>query len=224
MEGVQAYRWFTVTVHGSDCHTGTTDFANRADALLAASRMIVRSRDVAWQEGGLASTGIIEARPGSTNTVAGTVRFSLDVRAKTDETVQRIENELRKEFAGIAMGPLEGDSTNEGAPLDKVDVEWCMDSDSAAVNFHPDCIQCVTDATKSLFGSEAARLTRRIVSGAGHDSVYTTKRVPTSMIFVPCRDGVSHNPREYTEPEDCRIGAEILMRSVLAYDSKRAEG
>lgn len=220
VEGVQAYRWFTITVTGRDCHTGTTDLLSRSDALLAASKMIVRSREVAWGKGGLASTGIIEAKPGSTNTVPGTVMFSLDVRAKKNEIVLATEEALRDDFAEIAQGSQ--GSAND-VPTDTVSVDWRMDSDSSAVNFHPDCIECVTKATKSLFGSDAAGLTQRMVSGAGHDSVYTSKRVPTCMIFTPCKSGVSHNPEEYTSPEDCGIGAQILLSSVLEYDKLRAD-
>lgn len=52
-------------------------------------------------------------------------------------------------------------------------------------------------------------------------SVFTSKRVPTAMIFVPCRDGLSHNPSEYCNPEDCGNGAQVLLRSVLKYDQLR---
>lgn len=52
----------------------------------------------------------------------------------------------------------------------------------------------------------------------------TSKRVPTSMIFVPCKDGVSHNPMEYCAPEDCEIGAQVLLEAVLRYDGLRTKG
>ena len=57
----------------------------------------------------------------------------------------------------------------------------------------------------------------------GHDSVHTSKRCPTAMIFVPCRDGVSHNPREYCAIEDCANGAQVLMGSVLRWDGLRGK-
>jgi len=227
VEGAQAYKWFTITVSGRDCHTGTTDLLNRADGLLAAAKMIITARDVAHEEGGLASTGIIEAKPGATNTVPGTVLFSLDIRAKQDAVVARMEKRLRAEFAHIAAGRQTKSSprfTNQDAHPDVVKVEWRLDSDSPAIHFHKDCIACVQSAAQDFFGKEEAEsLTKRMVSGAGHDSVYTSKRVPTCMIFVPSRDGVSHNPVEYTCPEDCAIGGEVLMRAVLKYDQLRKE-
>ena len=62
----------------------------------------------------------------------------------------------------------------------------------------------------------------KLTCTAGHDSVYTNFKVPTSMIFVPCRDGISHNPEEYCAPEDCALGAQILLGAVLQYDELRA--
>jgi acetylornithine deacetylase/succinyl-diaminopimelate desuccinylase-like protein len=79
--GAQAYKWFWITIKGRDCHTGTTDFANRSDALLTASKMIVHSHNRASEMGCLASTGVLTLKPGSTNTVPGEVGFSLDIRS-----------------------------------------------------------------------------------------------------------------------------------------------
>ncbi len=54
------------------------------------------------------------------------------------------------------------------------------------------------------------------MSGAGHDAVYLARVVPTAMIFVPCKDGISHNEAEYASPEACADGANVLLRAVLA--------
>ncbi|KAK3331712.1 N-carbamoyl-L-amino acid hydrolase [Cercophora scortea] len=213
VEGVQAYRWFTVEVVGRGAHTGTTPFPARADAMLAAARMIALSHDIATQHaGGLASTGILTLRPGSVNTIPSTVTFSLDIRAPRDSTLDTMESEMKRAFARIA-------SKDVTRALDLA-VNWQTDSVSPAVHFHEDCISVVEDAAASVLGN--AGLSRRMVSGAGHDSVYTSRRCPTGMIFVPSRNGVSHHPEEYTSPEDCAIGAEVLMQSVLRYDRLRA--
>ncbi|KAK5158172.1 hypothetical protein LTR04_005243 [Oleoguttula sp. CCFEE 6159] len=222
VQGVQAYRWFSIDVLGADCHTGTTSFAHRADALLAASKMILHSHRAATAAGALASTGILTLRPGSTNTVPGSVRFSLDIRASKDSTVEAVEADCKAAFARIAAGEDVGDLNAGGTPGRPCTVAWTTDSVSPAINFHADCIRCVTDAAGDLFGSEVGALTKEMVSGAGHDSVYTSKRVPTTMLFVPCRDGVSHNPREYSTPEDCAVGAQVLLGAVVRYDRLRA--
>lgn len=99
-----AYKWFKITVKGADCHTGTTDFQNRSDAMLTAAKLILHSHNKATELGCLASTGILTLKPGSTNTVPGWVQFSLDIRSKEDALLLKLEEALRSEFAEIAAG------------------------------------------------------------------------------------------------------------------------
>lgn len=185
--------------------------------------MILHSHRAATSASALASTGILTLKPGSTNTVPGTVRFSLDIRASKDSTLDDLEAELERSFAAIASGEDVGGLNQGTTPGRSCTVAWRTDSVSSAINFHNDCIKCVTDAAGAAFGDDAEKLTKSMVSGAGHDSVYTSKRVPTSMIFVPSKDGVSHNPVEYTTPEDCALGAQVLLGAVLRYDRLREE-
>jgi len=221
VKGVQAYRWYTIEVTGRDTHTGTTPFSARSDALMAASKMILHSNRVATKFNALASTGILTLTPGSTNTVPGSVKFSLDIRAPADATVEAVEAEIKDSFALIASGAYVGDLDDGCTPGRPCTVNIKTDSVSEAVSFHEDCIRCISDSAASLFGSETPKLTKAMVSGAGHDSVFTSNICPTGMIFVPCRDGVSHNPAEYSSPEDCAIGAQVLLGAVLRYDRLR---
>lgn len=210
---VQAYRWYRLRVIGRDTHTGTTAFQHRADALYASAQMMVKAREVAMKRGCLASTGIVEAKPGSFNTVPGLVNFSLDIRGPKTELVATVENELRKEFDAIAA--------EEGKGLGKpCRVEWTLEFDSPAIKFHDDCIDCVQKAALAVVDNNGS-LVREIMSGAGHDSVFTSKRVPTSMIFVPCRDGLSHHPEEFCSADDCATGASVILQAVVRYDRKR---
>ncbi|KAK0639783.1 putative beta-alanine synthase [Cercophora newfieldiana] len=212
VKGVQAYRWFTVEVVGQEAHTGTTPFNARADPLLAASWMICLSnRAAASFDGALASTGILTLEPGSVNTIPGKVKFSLDIRAPTDKTLDMLEKHLRSDFDNVVA-----DATRNGQEMS---VTWQTDSVSSAVYFHDSCIKAVRDSATAVLGDE--NLAREMTSGAGHDSVYASRRCPTSMIFVPSRKGISHNPKEYTSPEDCAIGADVLMQSVLRFDRQR---
>ncbi|KAI9744689.1 MAG: hypothetical protein M1835_002679 [Candelina submexicana] len=226
--GVQAYRWYTITVHGRAAHSGTTDFKNRSDAMLAAAQMIVASRAAADANRCLATTGIVEVKPGSTNTVPGCVRFSLDVRGADDEAVERVEERLRREFEKIAAGDDRLGTRGSGGEMGEsgrrkgCTVDWKEDTRNTAVRFHPDCVRCVEESARGVLGDRWEELTERMISGAGHDSVYTSRRCPTSMVFVPCRDGVSHNPAEYCEPGDCELGAQVLLGAVLRYDRLRA--
>ncbi len=134
----------------------------------------------------------------------------------------RLEHQLKVDFERIAKNEAVDDLQKDGTMGKGCDVQWTLDAPSEAIKFDADCIRCVEESAKDLLGDQYEALTQSMISGAGHDSVFTSKRVPTSMIFVPCLDGVSHNPAEYCAPEDCANGAQVLMGAVLRYDRLRA--
>lgn len=181
VEGAQAYKWFMITVRGRDCHTGTTDFKNRSDAMLTAAKLILHSHNKATELGCLASTGILTLRPGSTNTVPGFVRFSLDIRSPEDEKVRRLEDILREDFEKIAKDQDVGGLNALGTKGRGCEVEWREDSDTPATKFDNDCIRCVEESANAMLGTNAGTQVQRMTSGAGHDSVYVSRRSPTSM-------------------------------------------
>lgn len=181
----------------------------------------MHSHRLATKHQALASTGILRLTPGSTNTIPGHVSFTLDIRAPADETVEALEQDLKHDFDLLARGENVGgllDGATPGLPLQ---LTWQTDSVSTATKFHPDCIQAVRDAAASVLSD--ANLVMGISSGAGHDSVYASQHCPTTMIFIPCRGGVSHNPEEWSSPEDCALGANVLCQAVLRYDRMRVE-
>ncbi|KAI0533425.1 hypothetical protein GGR58DRAFT_486722 [Xylaria digitata] len=222
VHGVQAYRWFTVDVTGRDAHTGSTPLGNRADAMLLAARLITHSHRLATKHAALVSTGILTLTPGSTNTIPGHVSFTLDVRAPADSTVAAVEADLKRDFAALAAGENILGLLDEATPSKPLEVSWRTDSVSPATLFHHDCIAAVRASAEAVTGDK--KRVRDMTSGAGHDSVYASRHCPTSMIFVPSKNGVSHNPEEYTSPEDCALGAQVLMQSVLRFDRMRASG
>ena len=173
--------------------------------------MIVSSNTVAKKHGTLATTGILNVRPGSINTIAGSVKFSLDMRASTDEKLLSAEDETRKSFINIA-------SRKSAGPCG---VNWVVDSESRAIKFNERAVSCVQASCQALFKDDTDSLVSRMPSGAGHDSVFTNSKTPTAMIFVPCKDGISHNPQEYCSPKDCALGAQVLLGAVLEYDQMR---
>ncbi|KAL6797918.1 hypothetical protein GGI42DRAFT_330252 [Trichoderma sp. SZMC 28013] len=205
VQGGQGYRWFTITVTGRDAHTGTTPLNNRSDPLLAAAKMIASSNEIASKLNGLASTGVIKIPSNSsTNTIASQVTFTLDIRHPDDATLDEMQRLLFESFESIAKKDGRG-----------VQLDWTLDTDSPATKFDPDCIKMVAKAATDLLGDQGWQY---ITSGAGHDSINTSSQCPTTMIFVPCKDGVSHHPEEYCSPEDCALGAQALLESVLNYD------
>lgn len=198
VQGSQAYRWLSFTVTGRDAHTGTTPLSARKDPLLAASKMVASSNEIAQRHGALASTGIFKIPPNaSTNTIASEVTFSLDIRHPDDNVVDTVQSECLNSFHKIAAQDGRG-----------VSFMWKVDTDSAAVKFDAHCIDAVRNAAHSLVGDGKYL---NITSGAGHDSVYTSRRCPTTMIFVPCLDGVSHHPEEYCSQQDWYVIFLILV-------------
>ncbi len=179
----------------------------------------MQSHNLATKHDALASTGILTLSPGSVNTIPGHVRFSLDIRAPADATLDALEAELRRDFAALARSGAEGAAP--GLPLQ---LSIRTDSTSPATHFHADCIAAVRASAQSVLGGGGpaqSGLARDMTSGAGHDSVYASRRCPSGMIFVPCRGGLSHNPLEHATDEDCAVGAQVLCQSVLRYDRMR---
>lgn len=187
VRGAQGYRWLTFTLLGRDAHTGTTPLDMRQDPLLAASRMISVSNTIAKKAGALASTGILKIpQSASTNTVASETTFTLDIRHPDNAVVQQVQDECLAAFEAIA-----GE--------ERVRISWVIDTDSPSTQFDKGCIETVERVATDLVGEDGWI---HMTSGAGHDSVNTSKCCPTAMIFVPCKDGVSHHPEEYCSPED----------------------
>lgn len=217
VSGSQAYKWFTIEVEGKEAHTGTTPYDQRADALMAATDMIRHARSLAGDDI-LVSVGVFQVFPGSVNTIPGRVRFSLDVRSPSTEKVEEFIKTLRSELERVA-------AEAEYSALPCSITTWQEDTNSPAQKFDQRCIEAVKQSALSVLGQETGSpeeardlVQENMTSGAGHDSVYTAKRCPTSMIFVPSRGGLSHHPEEFTKEEDCVRGAQVLLESVLRFD------
>lgn len=162
VEGVQAFKWFEVTVYGRDTHAGTTPMNARMDSMLCAAKLIVEANKVAKEFSGLATTGILNMQPGSINTMAHTVSFTLDIRHISDEKLAEIEKHCRSRFQQIAENESE-----KGCKL-----EWKELVDSPAVNFHEDCIAAVKNSAMEVCEgfektSDDGQLWKPMTSGAG---------------------------------------------------------
>ncbi|KAL5337260.1 hypothetical protein BJX70DRAFT_409399 [Aspergillus crustosus] len=140
----------------------------------------------------------------STNTVVSDVVLTLDIRHPDDHLVHRVQEECLQQFHQIAGEDGRG-----------VSFEWTLDIDLPAVQFYPDCTRLIKTAADLLLVSKGWM---EMTSSAGYDSVYTSRHCPSAMIFVPCRDGVSHHPTEYCSSEDCALGTQVLLESVVNYD------
>ncbi len=200
--GVQGMRWYEVTVKGQESHTGATPMGLRKNALLGASRMIEAIHQVGMNHlPGVASVGLIENRPNSRNVVPGEVFFTVDLRHPDERELDKMETEYRQALPKIA------------ADLN-LELEEKRIWNSPAVKFAPELIECVRTGAK-----QAGFSSREMASGAGHDAAYIARVAPTTMIFVPCLGGISHNEAESTTLEECGAGAQVLLNAVLAHDA-----
>ena len=204
--GVQAIRWYEVTITGQDAHTGATPMHLRKNALLGAARLIETVDRIGRKFApGVATVGLIENRPNSRNVVPGEVFLTVDLRHPDDDMLR----DMNEEF----LDHLEIISGDLGLDFESNEI-W----QQPAVKFDPDCIAAVRRAAE-ISGYSA----REIVSGAGHDAAYVSRVAPSAMIFVPCRGGISHNEAEFSSKEQCAKGAQVLLQAVLDYDRKLAE-
>jgi N-carbamoyl-L-amino-acid hydrolase len=203
VQGVQGMRWYEVTVTGQEAHTGSTPMGRRKNALLGAARMIECIDAIAREHADAVGTvGLIENRPNSRNVVPGEVFFSVDFRHPDENVLDAMEAKLRASLPAI-LEPLQLGYT-----------ETCI-WHSPAIDFAPELIECVRA------GAAKAGLTSRdMISGAGHDAAYIARVAPTTMIFVPCAGGISHNEAESTSFEECAAGAQVLLNAVLEYDRR----
>jgi hydantoinase/carbamoylase family amidase len=202
---VQAMEWFKVRISGVEGHSGTTPMNGRSDALVTASRLITAVSETAISTGlGVATVGVISNDTQSQATIPSGVEIIIDVRCSTDQMVEELQTAIFKRFDEIVM--KEANQTNY-----QIMRTWGLPESA----FHPECIEAVRSAAIGEVGESKIM---EMKSGAGHDAAWTSKVVPTAMIFVPSKDGISHNPMEYTSPEDCALGAQILLQAVLRYD------
>jgi beta-ureidopropionase / N-carbamoyl-L-amino-acid hydrolase len=204
VQGAQGMRWYEVTVTGQEAHTGATPMRMRKNALLGAARMIDRIEVIARNNApdAVGTVGLIENRPNSRNVVPGEVFFTVDFRHPDDTVLDAMEQELSTAFPAV-LAPL-------GLAFTATRI-WT----AAPVKFSSELIDCVRKGAAA-----AGFATRDMISGAGHDACYVSRVASTTMIFVPCAGGISHNEAESATPADCAAGAQVLLNAVLEYDRR----
>lgn len=207
VQGIQGIRWFEITVTGQDAHSGTTPMPRRRNALLGVTRIVEEINAIALKHApsAVGTVGLMQVKPNSPNVVPGEVFFTVDLRHPESAILDAMEKELH---AAIA----------EACKPQNLENKIVKILDQPPVHFNEECIDCVREAAKASDYSM-----RDIVSGAGHDAGYVSRVAPTSMIFAPCHNGISHNEAEFTSKEQCAAGAQVLLQAVLNYDRRLAE-
>jgi N-carbamoyl-L-amino-acid hydrolase len=198
--GIQGAYWLDVILDGEACHAGPTPMASRRDPWRAATPIIdgafaLAERNAPW---GRATIGDIKALPGARNTVPNRLVVSVDLRHPQADALDSMVLDFRQEVAESARR----------ARIDaQVEQVWFMPPTA----FDPGLVELVDAAAADLMLSRS-----KLVSGAGHDSLNTAKFAPTTMIFVPCAGGLSHNEAEEATQEDLTAGANVLLQAVVA--------
>jgi N-carbamoyl-L-amino-acid hydrolase len=195
--GIQGSRWFTVTIEGRTDHAGTTPLSMRKDAVQDALRAITALNALMHDPADVLrfTVGSIAAEPGTSNSVARKVVFTIDFR-HPDEAVVRARGDA---IAGVVQAAMR-------ACTARVHERFT----AMPVDFGPTVPDAVARAA-SAQGMAALRLP----SGAFHDAQFLVPLCPTGMIFIPCRAGVSHHPSEHAAPRACANGARVLTQVLL---------
>lgn len=199
VSGIAAPERFYVTICGNADHSGATPMNLRHDALCGASKIILGIEEVtSMQEEPpvVGTVGIAEVVPGAMNVIPGSVKLGVDIRSISkvarDSVVflikELIEVIAEKRGLSYTIEPIAQDHP---------------------VAMHPAMIREIEEVVKSV-GIDYMTMP----SGAGHDAMHWTEVAPTGMIFIPCRDGISHNPAEFAAMNDIVVGAEVLENVI----------
>jgi N-carbamoyl-L-amino-acid hydrolase len=196
----QGILWYDGKITGFESHAGSTPMRLRCDALATLSEIVLAMESIAKKHGPNAVGTIGEAviaKP-SRNVIPGEIAFTVDCRSADAAIMDALDKELREAIAEISAAR-------------KVDVTLDLVWRKSPTHFDSKLVEAVEAAAKKLGFSH-----RRITSGAGHDACNLNTKIPAAMVFVPCKDGVSHNELEDASQADCTAGANVLMHTVLA--------
>ena len=198
VEGMQGYRRWSVDVRGQDGHSGTLPMSRRRDAFVTASRIAITLQDaVTDADDELRFTiGRFEVKPGGVSVIPGHVHFTIDVRHPSNDRVAAVGRMIED-----ICNDHDGDCTVDTAPF----------GDSASMTFPADM-----RAHLAAAADQRGFPHRPIYSRAGHDARYLAQLCPAGMMFIPCRDGISHNEAETAEKSHCAAAAQVTADVMLA--------
>lgn len=184
---------FKLTWTGKAGHAGTTPMALRQDALAGAAEFTLAAEKLARGTTGLVATvGTLTVSPGAANVIPGSVVHTLDVRHAKDAVRRASLFKLGRVAAQIAK--------QRG-----LKISWQRTQDNGAVACSPTLTAALGRSVKSVQGKSLS-----LVSGAGHDGVVMSSLTPVAMLFVRCREGLSHHPDEYASPKDLAVALAVM--------------
>ena len=202
--GITGRSVFEVEIEGKANHAGTTPMSMRRDALVSASKLVLAIQNIsAEQEVCRVSTvGTIKAIPNAVNVIPGNASIGLEFRDTDMEALAAAEVELRR-------------ITDQAEADDGVDIEVNRQRVTSPVPITPEMQALVAEAAENC-----GMTWEPLASGAGHDAQAMAAIAPVAMLFVPSVAGISHSPEEYSTPEDCANGAQVLLELLLLADDR----
>lgn len=197
--GVQGISWQEVTIEGQSNHAGTTPMNMRRDPAYVAANIAVFLRDLASRYGGhqVCTVGKIDLHPNLINVVPQRAVLTLDVRNTDEQKLQAAETEI---VAHLEMLAKQEDVVITTRVLARFE----------PVVFDPLVVELVEE-----IATQQGNTVSRLPSGAGHDAQMLARICPAAMIFVPSVNGISHNPAEFTSPEELEAGANVLLHTMI---------
>jgi beta-ureidopropionase / N-carbamoyl-L-amino-acid hydrolase len=199
VRGIRGIRKFAIELTGREEHSGSP-MAGRRDALRAAARVVEALAALGDESGGASVTiGRIEVAPNTPSVVPGFARLLVDVRGAELDSPDALVSRVRE----VALSALAGSEVAVGVE----EQAW----EYGPVAFDEGLLGTLREAA----GRSGAR-SLDMVSPAGHDAGYVAWRVPTAMLFIPCRDGLSHHPAEWAEPEHVELACRVLTDALAS--------
>lgn len=206
INSIAAATRYWLTIDGRQDHSGATPMGMRQDALCAAGEIIIELENIAKRESvhsSVGTVGYLGNYPNAFNVVPGRVKMGLDIRGVDKESIDRIDNEIVKFVDEVCK---------------KRNLNYELDNISKAIPVKLD------ENLKNELSEIATKLgvEHKIMnSGAGHDAMKFWDIAPTGMVFIPCKDGVSHNKAEEIEYEDIILGSKIIFEELKQLNSRR---
>jgi N-carbamoyl-L-amino-acid hydrolase len=197
--GIQGTRWLQVNVSGQTAHAGTTALSYRRDPLRAMISALdtLYSTVMPQDESVRFTIGRIEVEPGAINAIPALARCTIDIRHPDPLAIDRLNATIEQCF-------------RECAEAQRCEVLFKRSFDMPPATFPEKLLTVLERAAEGI-----GLATKRMVSGAFHDALFVNRIAPSAMIFVPCRDGLSHNEAEYTAPGHVVSGARLLLQSTI---------
>ncbi|WP_170885487.1 Zn-dependent hydrolase [Bacillus alkalicellulosilyticus] len=194
---IQGPVWLDITLHGSPDHAGATPMYMRKDTGVATAEIILEIEEIAKEFEGVGTVGKLRFEPGGVNIIPGKALFSVDLR--------HVDKEMRSKMVTRVKETVERVCKKRG-----MTAETIVKKEVDPITCSSDIIEVIEKAC-----SQIQLKTMRLQCGAGHDSLIMGKVTKMGMIFVRSKNGFSHNPKEWSEQEDCVLGTQALLNTLV---------